>query len=121
MDDKVIALEAALAELRRELDELRHTRHRTMRDTHRCPACGATPVLRFERIKDVGRYELHDLSLQKVRTFWRMTEKGQLEAYACRACRLVEWHASSLEDVVLGEDVTELHAEAPPPKAGPYR
>jgi hypothetical protein len=122
MNDKLIALEAAVAELRRELDELRRTRHRTMRDTHRCPACGGTPVLRFQRVKDVGYGELHDLSLHKERSFWRnVVTGGVLEAYACRACRLVEWHASSLDDVELGEDVTELFAEDPPREIGPYR
>src|SRR5215471_11539425 len=108
MNDKLIALEAAVAELRRELAELRRAPHRTMRDTHRCPACGGTPVLRFKHIKDVGYGELFDLSLQKKQTFWRMSGSGALEVYACRACRLVEWHASSLDDVVLDDNVTEL-------------
>lgn len=46
-----------------------------------------------------------------------------LEAYACRNCRLVEWHASTLDDVVAdGQEAIELVALDDAPVAdAPYR
>ena len=126
MDDKVIALQAAVDELRRDLDELRRARRGSMRDTHRCPACGGGQLLHFRRIKDVAQNGIVDFALAKQWDVWRWRSLhdvgGVLEAFACRACRLVEWHAISLDDVKPdGEDVVELTAEDPAPGDGPYR
>jgi hypothetical protein len=95
-----------------------------MRDTHRCPTCGGTRVLHFRRIGEVAGDRMIDFALQKdYSAFWGMKlSAGVLEAFACRACRLVEWHAISLDDVVPdGEQVVELPAEPPVPPASPYR
>jgi len=125
MDDRIAALEAAVDDLRREVDRLKRTRGRSMRETHRCPACGGGRVLRFREIKDLAHAGTVDLSLQKEYSSWwgLRRSSGHLEAYACRACRLVEWHAATLDDIeVDGEIVVELVAEdAPVPETAPYR
>jgi hypothetical protein len=50
-------------------------------------------------------------------------EAAPREAFVCKACRLVEWHVSSIEGVeVDGADIVELTAEDPPaPSSAPYR
>lgn len=125
---RIAALESAVADLRRDLEAARRPQMRSMRVTRRCPACGGGRLLHCRRIKDVG-YNMHfDLSLQKkISRFFGIERMqgaaGALEAYACRTCRLVEWHASTVDDVKPdGNEIVELTAtdELPSP-ATPYR
>ena len=52
-----------------------------------------------------------------------MLHAGALEAFACRACRVIEWYATTLDDVKPdGKDVVELEADSSEiPELGPYR
>lgn len=124
-DARIRALETAVTELRDEIDRLRKGRNHSMRATHSCPACGGTRILHFTRIKDLAHNQMVDLALQKQFSVWWGVKlsAGALEAYACRSCRLVEWHAISLDDVEPdGQEVIELDGstgERPVP--GPYR
>lgn len=124
--ERISTLEAALADLRQELEQLRTTRARSMRETLCCPVCGNTKILHFPRIKDLAHDSLIDLALQReYSAFWGFKlSAGVLETYACRNCRLVEWHAISLDDVqVDGVSVIELDGATDPgvQDAGPYR
>lgn len=124
-DTRIASLEAALTELRRELAQAQRPRIRSMRSTGRCPSCGGGRLLHFRAVKDVGHGHLHDLSLQKDYSKWLglKDSNGPLEVFACRGCRLVEWSAATLDDVVPdGQTVVELvAAEDPDPNEGPYR
>jgi hypothetical protein len=107
---RIAALETTVAELRDELERLRAPR-RSMRETYRCSSCGGTKVLHFAHVKDLAHNGMVDLALQKYySSFWGLkASAGALEAFVCRNCRLVEWHAISLRDVqVDGVDVIEL-------------
>lgn len=107
---RITALEAIVADLQGELDRLR-TPRRAMRETYRCPSCGGTRILHFAHVKDMAHNGMVDLSLQKeYSNFWGMKHSaGALEAFVCRSCRIVEWHAISLDEVVAdGEEVIEL-------------
>jgi hypothetical protein len=66
LEARVAALDAQLAALRSELELA--GRRRTMRQTHRCPACGHGRVLQFRTISDVGHDQLHLLTLQTERS-----------------------------------------------------
>lgn len=124
-DSRITALETAIAELRDEVERLRAGRNRSMRDTLQCPVCGTTRILHFTRIKDLGHNEMVDLALQKQYSLWWGVKlsAAALEAFACRGCRLVEWHAISVDDVqpdgneVVELDGTQRGAMVP----GPYR
>ncbi len=123
---RIAALEATVGELRDELERLRTTPRRSMRETFRCAACGGTKVLHFTHVKDVAHNGMVDFSLQKhFSTFWGLKAPGgALEAFACRNCRLVEWHAISLGDVHAdGQDVIELDGSQTdqPMDPTPYR
>lgn len=120
-DARIHALEARVAELDAQL---RRPRMTSMRATGRCPACSGQRVLHFRKIKDVAHGGVHDLSLQKDYSPWWGVKlvAGALEAYACRTCKLVEWHAVTLDDVKPdGEDVVELIIDDVVPPAEPYR
>jgi hypothetical protein len=122
--DRIAALESAVADLRRELEEAKRPQMRSMRASHRCPACGGRQLLRCRGIQDSTPAGPIYLSLQKVFSWGRIRHSGGvLEVYACKTCRLVEWHAATLDDVKPdGNDVIELVGtdEAAPPTT-PYR
>ncbi len=125
-DARIAALETALIELREEVELLREGRTRLMRETHRCPACGGTKILHFTRIREIAHSGMVDLALQKFWSKWMGVKKtaAALEAFVCRNCRLVEWHAISLDDVQPdGSDVVELDGTAQdrPMDPTPYR
>ena len=97
-----------------------------MRETYRCSACGGTKILHFAHVKDMAHNGMVDLSLQKVYSIWSGMKfsAGPLEAFVCRGCRLVEWHAISLAGVAAdGTDVIELDGSAGerPMDPSPYR
>lgn len=121
---RIAALEAAVAELRDEVERLRRGRTHSMQQTHRCPVCGGTRLFHFKRIKDLGHNQMIDLALQKDYSSWwgMQMSAAPLEAFACRNCRLVEWNAISLDDVQPdGKEVVELDGSEPPVPAEPYR
>jgi hypothetical protein len=119
-EGRIAALEAAVAELRE-----RDPGTRTMHRTHRCPACGGTKLFHFVRVKEEAQQEVVDLALNKrYRRFAGvMRSDGELGAFACRNCRLVEWHAVSLDDVMPdGKNILEIDGdESAPPASSPYR
>ena len=74
----------------------------------------------------IGNTEYDEIA-RMVGTTITMPESGgdvgaALEAFACRNCRLVEWHASTLADVKPnGVDIIELDGSESPPPDAPYR
>src|SRR4249919_3296077 len=124
-NQRIAALEAAVLELRQELAQRREPRARSMRQTHRCPVCGGGRLLHFRRIHEMAHGGMIDLALQKqFSTWWGIQlSAAVLEAFACRNCRLVEWHAITLDDVKPdGTTVVELEAaDDAPIDPTPYR
>jgi hypothetical protein len=108
---RIAALEATVGELRDELHRLRTTPRRAMRETYRCSSCGGTKIIHFTRIKELAQDGMVDLALQKqYHTWWGIKlSAAPLEAFVCKNCRLVEWHAITLADVRPdGDEVAEL-------------
>ena len=121
--DRVAGLELAVRELRAELDRER-TRIRTMRQTLRCPSCGHRRILHFRRINEVTDTGVLPLSLTtQYRTWWGAKAGEPLHVYVCRACGLLEWHATALDTVkVDGDAVVEIWGDDPAsPSQPPYR
>lgn len=123
-DARLAQLEATVEDLRRELERQRTQRRLPMRQTHRCPACGGGRVLQVTLVEDMtGGVASVPLSLVKEHPLFGTKHLGPLEAFVCRSCMLVEWHATSLGGVAPdGKIVIEHDAvvEADP-DAGPYR
>lgn len=122
LEARLVALELAVTELRSQLERER-TRIRTMRQTLQCPSCGGRRILHFRRIHEVGNAGVVPLSLNtKYSAFWGTREGDPLEAYVCKGCGLLEWHASQLDNVTPdGVNVIELGHDDPAPPSEPYR
>src|SRR5688572_2430098 len=109
VEARLAALELAVNELRSQLDQAR-TRIRTMRQTFQCPSCGGKRVLHFRRVNESGVKGLTPLSLNTQYSIWWGAKEGDpLEVYVCRACGLLEWHASNLHGLKPdGNNIIEL-------------
>lgn len=96
--DEVAALRAELQTLRDEVAslhaELRLARQHvdlTMRGQLRCRACGGRKIAHAPTVLDRGESDQrHAMALYQPR-WWSGRTTGQLEAYTCMACGLVEW------------------------------
>lgn len=124
-DARLDQLEATVDHLQRELERVRTQRRLPMRQTHRCSACGGTRLFHIKSVSDMHHTATVPLSLQKeVSPWWGLRKSlGVLEAFVCRFCMLVEWHASSL-DGIEADGQTVLEIEGTPdaePETGPYR
>lgn len=117
---RLAALEDRVTALQRELTR----RHGSMAQTQRCPACGFGSLFHFTQVQERKEGSLSELALHHIKGFLRTENIAPLEAFACRQCRLVEWHARTLDTVVPdGAEVVALEAEPepPPPADGPFR
>jgi hypothetical protein len=129
-DDRLALLEATVAALRSELTELRDqlavTRaggFRSIRDSRRCPACAGGAIFHVRRVRELAHINKPtEMALVQEPSFWGPKQHGPLEAYACRTCGLVEWHAVDFEGVTPdGENVIAIDPEPDAPKLGPFR
>ncbi|MBL9019213.1 MAG: hypothetical protein JNL83_33800 [Myxococcales bacterium] len=123
---RLAQLEATVDDLQRELERLRKERRLPMRQTHRCSACGGTRLFHIKTVSDMHHAATVPLSLQKeISAWWGLRKSlGVLEAFVCRFCMLVEWHASSLDGITAdGSTVLEVEGtpDADTPESGPYR
>jgi hypothetical protein len=113
-------LEAVVLELRRQIEQDK-PRFGSMRDTQRCPACGGGALIHFRRIEEATQpYGNNHIEFGLGRRIsWNNTKaRAPLEAFACRACGLVEWHALNVDDVTADETIVFIE---PAPGSGPFR
>jgi hypothetical protein len=89
-----------------------------MRAEVRCPACGCRKILHVSEILDSTGAGREKLSLAQP-SRWSKQRVGELEAYVCTGCRLVEWYVKDLAGLEVDEDkVRLLDGDA---EGGPYR
>ena len=116
---RINRLEATVAELRHQLAYANPSGFRAMRDSRRCPACDSGSLLHIRRLEEAMR---QPLALYHAYTWAGASTHAPLEAFVCRTCRLVEWHAIELVGVEPdGDTVVEIEPEDDPPTEGPYR
>jgi hypothetical protein len=114
LSSELAALRAELAGLREQLDGL-HSREPTMRTRLRCPACSRTKIAHLTRILDGADFPKALALWQR----WNSSDVlGELEAYACTGCGLVEWYANDPGRLTKHDGLEILEG---PPEAGPYR
>jgi hypothetical protein len=121
LDDRVAVLEQLVADLRAHLD--RAPRRDSMSKTLTCPSCGGGSILGIKEVKEHTHGGLVPLALGNKAGFWSSKPGAPLQAYICRACLLVEWHISSIENLTPdGDNVVDLtRPEEPLPQGAPYR
>jgi hypothetical protein len=119
--ERVAALEETVVALRSQI-----AHPTTMKRSRRC-SCGGETIYHFTRVYEVANEDrLHELSLYKREqqgVFAPVKTRAPLEAYACKACGLVEWHAINLEGVVVDGKTVIKYEPIRKPNAddGPYR
>ena len=121
--ERLDALEQEIRDLRIELAATRAGQVRSMRDAHRCPACGHTEILHVPTVREAADAgTLRDLAITHEKNFWQHSiPSATVGAYACGACGLIEWHVKEPGKLVPdGTSLLQLSAGAPS-NVGPYR
>lgn len=117
------ALAQQIVELREQLAGARPGGFASIRDSRRCPACGAGSLLHVRHVHETGPGTPVAAGLTHERSIWKGTiAHGALEAFACRGCGLVEYHVVDFAGVVAdGKDVVAIEPEPQAPRGGPFR
>jgi hypothetical protein len=124
-DDKelretIATLRGELDQLRAQLDNARLHVVPTMRARLRCPACGTARLAHAKHVLDRGDGDARKVMALNQPSWWSDKLVGELEAFACTSCGLVEWYVKDPGGLreVKGQ-ITILDGETP--EAGPYR
>jgi hypothetical protein len=113
-------LEEQIAALRAQLEEARAAQDTTMRRHRRCRGCGGRVIYHVERVLDKGDSGAYSLSLNYVYLSRLLGPRpvGELEAFVCAGCGLVEWYAKRPEELIPGPGI-RLYTEDK--ERGPFR
>lgn len=113
-------LRAEVARLRAQLDNTRLHQAPTMRARLRCPACGNARLAHAKQVLDRGDGDARKVMALNQPSWWSDKLIGELEAFACTSCGLVEWYVKDPGGLreVKGQ-IQILDGEAP--ESGPYR
>lgn len=85
-------LRAEVAEFRAQLETARLHQAPTMRARLRCPACGSARLAHATHVLDRGDGDTRKPMALNQPSWWSDRLVGELEAFACRDCGLVEWY-----------------------------
>lgn len=122
VEDRIAVLEALVGELRAQLE--RPPRRDSMSKTLTCPCCGGGSFIGLREIKEHTHGGLVPLAIGNKATFWTSKQGAPLQAYICKACKLVEFHVALIEQLVPdGKMIIEIERPADPDPApdAPYR
>ncbi len=128
-DDDIRRLEASVAALTREvdalrarLDETRATLDLTMRGHGRCRACGGRSILHAHKLLDRAHGDYAAMAVA-VKSKWTGSVKGEIEAYICAACGLMEYYVKAPGELQPDDKVIARHEPPKPPDddGSPYR
>lgn len=126
--------DAELASLRQDLESLRATvtaletdlRNArgqidfTMRNHQRCRACGNRKIAHALSVLDRGDSNTRESLALNRPSWWSSKTQGELEAFVCMKCGLVEWWVKEPESLRPHEDyLAIIEGESEP--NGPYR
>ncbi len=91
-----------------------------MRARLRCPACGSARLAHAKQVLDRGDGDARKVMALNQPSWWSDKLVGELEAFACTGCGLVEWYVKDPGGLreVKGQ-IQILDGEAP--ELGPYR
>jgi len=118
--ETVAQLQAEVKQLRTQLDNARLHAVPTMRARLRCPACGNARLAHAREVLDRGDGDARKVMALNQPSWWSDKLVGELEAFACTKCGLVEWYVKDPGGLreVKGQ-ITILDGETP--ETGPYR
>ena len=117
---EIAALRAELAQLKAQLDSARLQQAPTMRARLRCPACGNARLAHAKQVLDRGDSDArHPMALSRP-SWWSDKLVGELEAFACTSCGLVEWYVKDPGGLREVKSQIEI-LDGETPEDGPYR
>lgn len=126
--------DAELASLRQDLESLRTTVTAleselrgakghidfTMRNQQRCRACGNRKIAHALSVLDRGDSNTREPLALNRPSWWSSKTQGELEAFVCMKCGLVEWWVKEPDSLRPHEDyLAIIDGETDP--SGPYR
>ncbi|HEY5949081.1 MAG TPA: hypothetical protein VIV40_26495 [Kofleriaceae bacterium] len=112
-------LRAEITTLRAQVDNARLHAAPTMRARLRCPACGNARLAHAKSVLDRGDGDRKVMALNQP-SWWSDKLVGELEAFACTACGLVEWYVKDpggLREVKRQLEILDGEEQ----ESGPYR
>jgi hypothetical protein len=113
-------LRTELSQLRAQLDNARLHQAPTMRARLRCPACGSARIAHAKNVLDRGDGDARKVMALNQPSWWSDKLVGELEAFACTSCGLVEWYVK--DPGGLREVKSQLEIlDGGSPETGPYR
>lgn len=121
LTQRLQTLESQLADLRAIVDGRRESKEPTMRARLRCPACNGRKIGHAPQILDRGDGDARQkLALFKP-NWWSGKSQGELEAYMCMSCGLMEWYVREPGSVEAHRKFFRILDGAAPEGDGPYR
>lgn len=117
---ELAALAHRVETLQAQLDAARLHHPPTMRARMRCPVCGVARIAHARQVLDRNEGGSKKTMALNQPKWWSEKVIGELEAFVCTGCGLVEWYVKdpgSLRDV--RDKLTIIDAETP--SADPYR
>lgn len=116
----VESLRTIVASLERELRTAQGRVDLTMRNQQRCRACGNRKIAHALSVLDRADSNTREPLALNRPSWWSSKTQGELEAFVCMTCGLVEWWVKEPDTLRPHEDyLTILEGEADP--NGPYR
>jgi hypothetical protein len=116
----VESLRALVAALDSELRGATGRADFTMRNHQRCRSCGNRKIAHALSVLDRGDSNTRESLALNRPSWWSSKTQGELEAFVCMKCGLVEWWVKDPESLRPHEDyLTILEGESDP--NGPYR
>jgi hypothetical protein len=113
-----------VVELGIEVQRTRTGGFRSMRDSKRCPACGEGSLVHVRHAQSPTASGVAEKGLTYSWSRWSGATKvyGTMEALACRACGLVEYHVIDWAGIHAdGEQIVAIVPDGEPPTGGPFR
>ena len=117
---EVAQLRALIGELRAQLDTARLHQAPTMRARLRCPACGSARLAHAKSVLDRADGDTRKTMALVQPSWWSSKVVGELEAFACTACGLVEWYVKDPGGLREVKPQLEI-LDGESPETGPYR
>ena len=117
---EVAQLRALIGELRAQLDTARLHQARTLRARLRCPACGGARIAHGKSVLDRADGDARKPMALAQPSWWSSKVVGELEAFACTGCGLIEWYVKDpggLREVKAQLEILDGGS----PETGPYR
>ena len=116
----VETLRAAVAALDSELRAARGRVDLTMRNHQRCRACGYQKIAHALSVLDRGDGNTRESLALNRPSWWSSKTQGELEAFVCMSCGLVEWWVKDPASLQPHEDYLTI-VDGEPGPSGPYR